>query len=147
MVADSQPAPDQIALSVTLSANPELVWHALTAGRDHWWASMRFEARVGAPLVESWLHVDGTERHTRGVVTLAEPGRRLGFSWTDPGCEQRLEVEFVLAPAPHGTQLFLNETGFAALSRGAELHREHTQGWMEHLGNLDRAAAGLTLDD
>lgn len=144
MISAPHQIPDHIALSVTLSATPAAIWHALTLGREAWWSQMHFEPWVGAPLEESWQLEDGSRYLATGTITLAEPCRRLGFAWTDPGCESALHVELVLEPAAHGTLLFLEETGFAALSRGAELHREHTQGWLGHLGNLEWAAAAAS---
>lgn len=133
--------PDQIALSVTLSSSPERVWHALTTGRARWWSDLHFEPHVGAVLLESWVDADGTTHESSGTVTHAEPDRRLGFDWIDAGWEAPLTVELVLAPCTHGTQLFLVESGFSALADGARLHGEHRDGWMEHLGRLERAAA------
>lgn len=133
--------PDQITLSVTLSSTPERVWHALTTGRARWWSDMRFEPHAGAVLHETWVDHAGVTHESSGTVTLADPDRRLGFDWIDDGWETPLTVEFVLTPATHGTQLFLVESGFSALADGARLHGEHRDGWMEHLGRLERAAA------
>jgi len=133
--------PDQITLSVTLSSPPERVWRALTVSRGDWWRGMDFEAVVGATLVETWQDAEGRSHESTGTVTLADPCRRLGFDWIDPGSEAALSVELVLAPSYHGTVLFLVESGFCALADGARLHGEHRDGWMEHLGHLERAAA------
>jgi uncharacterized protein YndB with AHSA1/START domain len=133
--------PDQVTLSVTLSSSPERVWHALTTGRARWWSEMHFEPRVGAALVETWVDPAGVTHESTGTVTLTEPDRRLGFDWIDAGWESPLTVELVMTPSAHGTQLFLVESGFSALADGARLHGEHRDGWAEHLGRLERAAA------
>lgn len=129
----------QVSATVRIGVAPDEVWTVLTADRATWWPEMVFDARVGAPLVETWI--DGGELHrASGVVTVAAPPALLGFEWREPGWLAPLSVLVRIAPVDGGgTEATITESGFAQAGTPDGLPFAHEEGWRHHLGRL-RAA-------
>ncbi len=127
----------QVEKTITLSADPERVWRAITEADEisAWFPeSIAWDARVGG---SGWF---GWERHGRYAVTIEafEPPRFIAWRWArEPGKPlaetDTTLVEWRLTPRDDGgTTLHLRESGFKA----EEYRRDNDGGWDEELGEL-----------
>jgi uncharacterized protein YndB with AHSA1/START domain len=129
-----------LTVSARTQASPTTAWRALTVDRHRWWPELEFDAEVGAALRETWTE-DGVERSADGVVTEVVPPTTLAFAWRQPGWAAPLDVRFSIDRCHEGTTVTITETGFARLTAGASLRREHEEGWNHHLAILLRATS------
>lgn len=129
---------DSVSVAHVVAASPAVVWRALTAGRAQWWPDLRFDAVVGAPLVETWVEA-GQQRQAHGVVTRCDEAELLAFRWREDGWSAPLEVRFRLEAHDLGTSVTLTETGFRRADVSPTLADEHEEGWRYHLTRLARA--------
>ena len=130
---------DRISVTLTISATPERVWHALTAGRSAWWPEMVFEAAPGAKLLETWVEGDTTFQANGTVLTVEAP-HLLAFEWSEPGWSGSLSVDIrVTAVDSQTTAVTVEERGFASITAPASLAAEHREGWSYHLNQLREA--------
>lgn len=125
----------------TLPHPPEKVWRALTQG----------------PLIEAWLMQNDFEPVVGHVFTLrskpvpnwngiidckvleVDPPKRLSYTWGSMGLGT--VVTFTLTPAQGGTQLRMEQTGFAD-DKGPN-YQGAKYGWARFLENLEKTVAGL----
>jgi uncharacterized protein YndB with AHSA1/START domain len=135
---------DSVTVEMSIGARVEVVWRSLTTERHAWWPEMRFEAVVGAPLVETWID-DGHETSATGKVTHCTEPHLLGFRWIEPGWTHPLDVEMRLVPEGRSTSVTLTETGFAHAGTSPSLPIEHEEGWRYHLTRLKQASEGAAV--
>jgi uncharacterized protein YndB with AHSA1/START domain len=102
---------------------------------------MRFEPYVGGRFVE--VYDDDGEGFELGRVTAWEPGRKLGFTWTQSSWPEDAitDVEIAFEPVEEGTRLRLVHSGWEKVPRGADLARGYGAGWGELLGWYAEAVA------
>lgn len=138
--------PDAVTVETTIDAPVEIVWRFLTAERRTWWPQMRFDAAVGAPLIETWTD-EGRTATATGTVTRCTAPHVLGFAWTEPGWLHPLEVIIELSPDGPATAITLTESGFSpAPHPSPSLAAEHEEGWRYHLARLKRVSEGDAVD-
>lgn len=102
---------------------------------------MRFEAVVGAPLIETWID-DGREASATGRITRCDEPQLLGFNWTEHGWDHPLDVLIELVTHGPSTSVTLTESGFSRARTPCSLSAEHEQGWRHHLTRLKRMSEG-----
>jgi uncharacterized protein YndB with AHSA1/START domain len=129
---------DSVSVAHVVAATPDVVWRALTVDRVTWWPDLRFDAAVGAPVVETWIEA-GRQRQAHGVVTRCEEPGVLAFRWREDGWAAPLEVTFRLEPHGAATSVTITETGFRHAGVPPTLADEHEEGWSYHLTRLARA--------
>jgi uncharacterized protein YndB with AHSA1/START domain len=132
---------DAVSATAAIGADADRVWRFLTTERDAWWPDMRFEAVVGAPLVETWIE-DGQQRTATGEVAQCEPPRVLAFRWSEASWRHPLDVVISLRTEPDVTVVTITETGFATASTPVALPDEHEEGWRYHLEQMKRVSEG-----
>lgn len=140
---------DSIHKQITLRAQPERVWKALT---DHVEFGRWFQVELDGPFVAGEV-VEGRITHEgcshmrfEARVEALEPLRRFAYRWwptvMEPGApasgEASTLVEFFLEPADGGTQLTVIESGFDALpaDRREDALRRNDGGWTEQMENI-----------
>jgi uncharacterized protein YndB with AHSA1/START domain len=132
---------DALVLAIELPASATRIWSALTDPgqiRAWWGDDVTLEARPGGRFVERWTPPGGPSVTTSGVVTRAEPGKILEFTWADEGWTATTTVTFEIEPLARGSRLRLEHRGWTALpaeERG-ELMEDHAAGWTKHLKSL-----------
>jgi uncharacterized protein YndB with AHSA1/START domain len=141
---DVENGPDRLRLTLTLPANPDRVWEALTSA-EHiriWWGDhVTLDAREGGPLREEWDDGDGIPMLTEGEVLTCQPPCHLVMTWKDAGWPLATRVSITLEePAPGRTRLRLDHTGWSSLGLSEEardtLLANHSAGWSIHLRDL-----------
>lgn len=128
---------DSVSVALVVAATPDVVWRALTVDRAEWWPDLRFDAVVGAPLVETWIEA-GQQRQAHGFVTRCEEPELLAFRWREDGWAAPLEVRFALEPRGSATSVTIMETGYRRADVPPTLADEHEEGWRYHLTQLAR---------
>lgn len=122
---------------MAINAPAELVWHYLTVERALWWPDMRFDARVGSRLVETWIE-GGRLVSAIGVVTRCDAPELLSFGWRERGWSLPLVVDISLRPRVTSTSVRIAESGFVRARTVPTLPDEHEEGWLYHLDRLKR---------
>ncbi len=129
---------DSVRVAHVVAAPPDAVWRALTVDRAEWWPDLRFDAVIGAPLVETWIEA-GRQRQAAGLITRCDEPELLAFRWREDGWSAPLEVTFRLEPNGSATSVTITETGFRRANVSPTLADEHEEGWSYHLTRLARA--------
>lgn len=94
---------------------PERVWEALTRPEavEAWLMKGAFDARPGRRFRLEMKPVPGFRGWVEGEVLVAEPPRRLAYSWIGgDDWTHPTRVEFNLKPAQGGTEVGFSHTGF-----------------------------------
>jgi hypothetical protein len=132
-----------------VDATPEAAFEIFTAEIGVWWRRdtaywndperglfVRIEPRVGGRFLE--VHEPDAETGFEvGRVTVWEPGRRLGLTWTQVGWppDVSTDVEITFEPVGDQTLVRLVQTGFERVGPAAEEFRAgYDAGWKEVLG-------------
>jgi hypothetical protein len=97
--------------------------------------SIRIEPGVGGRFIEVY-DLDSGEGMEVGRVTVWEPGRRLGLTWTQRGWPAgvRTNVTVSFEPLDNRTRVRLEHSGFEQMPDGDELRAGYDGGWKEVLG-------------
>ena len=132
-------------MEATVEAAIDVVWRFLTVERAAWWPDLRFEARVGAALIETW-NDDGREASATGIVTRCAAPTLLAFRWSEPSWEHPLEVVIHLVGRRRSTSVTIHETGFVCARTPASLPDEHEEGWQYHLARWKSASEAHAAD-
>jgi uncharacterized protein YndB with AHSA1/START domain len=97
-------ATETYTLRTSIGARPEAVYAALTdAAALEAWLAEHAEVAVDSGIFEFWGRFTPEGERGRQRLLGAEPGQRLGFSWTVGGAET--EVDISLEPQAGGTPL------------------------------------------
>lgn len=130
--------------SVAVSCTPAEAYQVFTAGIAAWWP-MKSHSVFGDDALtcffEPWAAGRIYERSANGgdalwgTVLLAEPGRRVAFTWHPgrlPATAQEVRVHFVSSEG--GTRVELEHVGWEALGeRAADVRKTYETGWDEVL--------------
>lgn len=157
---------------IYVRATPEAVWRALTdpaLTRRYWGAGLHSDWRPGSPV--RWQYAPDGELHDMDqVVLVAEPCRRLAYTWhnyqpehaeffgwseaylAELSKEPRSAVGFEIEPRDAAVvRLTLTHDGFAGdteMLRACSGRNAKTGGWPEILSNLKTLLeTGATLDE
>jgi uncharacterized protein YndB with AHSA1/START domain len=126
---------------------PEKVWCALTnpAALSQWLMPNNFEPHVGHKFEFRTKPAPGFDGIVHCEVLELNPPKRLVYSWSGGGLQTR--VIWTLEPAPEGTKLRLDHTGFRGL-RGWMTSRMLGKGWRSKIlvRNLPALLAKWTGD-
>lgn len=120
---------------------PEKVWRALTQGDliAQWLMENDFQPLVGhrfqlrSTPMPNWNGIIDCE------VLLAEPQKRLSYSWNSLGLES--VVAWTLTPTPGGTLVRMEQSGFRADQEAA--YKGAGYGWQKFIGGLERVVAEI----
>ena len=96
---------------------------------------MRIEPGVGGRFLEVYDAETGTGFEA-GRVTVWEPGRRLGLTWTQVGWPDGVatDIDVTFEPAGDGTRVRIEQTGFERVGAGADEFRAgYAAGWKDLL--------------
>ncbi len=146
-MTDPAPAIRAVVVEREFPHPPEKIWRALTQ----------------APLIAEWLAANdflpaGGHRfqlraepspHWNGItdceVLAVEPGKRLAYSWNASDAEAatgpRTVVTFTLTPTKAGTQLRMEQAGFAP--EHEHNYRGAGYGWQKFFAALERVVAEI----
>jgi uncharacterized protein YndB with AHSA1/START domain len=123
---------------------PEKLWRALTEGPllAQWMMNNDFAPVVGhrfqfrADPAPNWNGIVDCE------VLVVEPLQRLSYNWGvgDPASGLQWVVLWTLTPVAGGTQLRMEQSGFAPDQRAA--YQGANYGWQKFFGGLERLLAG-----
>jgi uncharacterized protein YndB with AHSA1/START domain len=139
---DNTAETQSVLIDRTLAHAPEKVWRALTeqALIADWLMANDFRPEVGHRFTFRMAAAQGWNGIVEGEVLEVERLRRLVYSWTSEGGPDTV-VAWTLEPAPEGTRLVMQQTGFrpehARNLQGARF------GWARNIDALERVAGGL----
>jgi uncharacterized protein YndB with AHSA1/START domain len=130
--------PETETLSVVVEREmpypPEKIWRALTQPHliEQWLMKTDFDLAVNHPftLRQDWGAIDCR-------VTAVEPNRMLAYTWAAFGLES--VVTWTLTPAPTGTRLRMEQTGFRPDQQQA--YHGAQAGWPNFFANLEQLLA------
>ena len=117
------------------------IWRALTEGPliEQWLMSNDFEPVVGHRFTFRSTPVPGWDGIIHAEVKAVEPPKHLAYSWGTMGLETL--VLWTLKPTASGTQLRMEQTGFA--SEQDRNYKGASYGWRGFIGKLEEVAGGL----
>jgi uncharacterized protein YndB with AHSA1/START domain len=134
---------------VVVDATPEDAFRIFVDEIGHWWRQrtpywndaerglfVRLEPGLGGRLIEVYDAEVGSGFEV-GRVSVWEPGRRLGLTWTEAGWPKGVwtEVEVTFEPASAGTLVRVEHRGFERVVAAAEHVRlRYDGGWKALLG-------------
>jgi uncharacterized protein YndB with AHSA1/START domain len=124
-----------IAMQIDLAAPPSAVYRALTTtdGIAGWWTTKNETGAAVGDLNRCWFP-GGMQWDLR--VTEADADSRLAWH-LEGGPREGTDVRWTLSPAPDGTRILFDHTGFAAID---EAYRIVTLGWAQMLLRLKQYA-------
>ena len=147
----SQAVSDRISRKVLISAPPTRVWRAISDAAEfgHWFRVALEGSFVEGATIRGRITYPGYEHLTLELqVERIEPERYFAYRWhpnaVDPKVDYTQEpttlVEFRLEPAPGGTLLTIEESGFERIpaSRRELALRMNDGGWTEQAKNVER---------
>ncbi len=142
---------DRISKKMLISAAPERVWRAVSnAAEFGQWFGIRLEGAFEAgATMRGRITTPGYDHLTVEMyIERVEPERYFAYRWHPYAIDPKLDyskepttlVEFRVEPAPGGTLLTIEESGFehVPIGRRAEAFRMNEGGWTEQLKNIDR---------
>jgi uncharacterized protein YndB with AHSA1/START domain len=133
---------------VLVNAAPDEAFRIFTDEIGLWWRrdtpywndrergqSIRIEPGVGGRFIEVY-DLDTGEGLEVGHVTVWEPGRCLGLTWTQAGWPEgvRTNITISFEALDDGTRVRLEHSGFEDVPDGDRLRAGYTGGWKEVLG-------------
>ena len=134
---------------VIVDATPEDAFAIFTDEIGLWWRQntrywndpdrglyVRIEPGVGGRFLEVYDSETGTGFEA-GRVTVWEPGRRLGLTWTQVGWPDGVatDIDVSFEPAGDGTRVRIEQSGFERVGPEADESRAgYSAGWKEVLG-------------
>jgi uncharacterized protein YndB with AHSA1/START domain len=142
MTMDISKDAQSVLVERTLPHAPEKVWRALTetALIADWLMPSDFKAVVGHRFSFRTEPAHGWSGVVESEVLEVEPARRLVYRWASDGGLDTV-VAWTLAPAPGGTRLTMEQSGFRPQDvrnrQGAEF------GWIRNIDALARVLDGL----
>ena len=147
----SEPHGDRISKKVLISAEPGRVWRAISdAAEFGQWFGMRLEGafQEGATIHGRITHPDYSHLTVEMQIVRLEAPRYFAYRWHPYAIDPKLDyskepttlVEFHLEPAPAGTLLRIEESGFELIpaARRAEAFRMNDGGWAEQAKNIEK---------
>ncbi len=137
----SQPTESTLVIERVFQHAPEKLWRALTENSllAQWLMKNDFEPVVGrkfhfqADPVPNWSGVIDCE------VLIVEPLRQLSYSWSSMGID--FVVLWTLTPAPGGTHLRMEQSGFRPDQQTA--YKGANYGWQKFLAALEQLLARM----
>jgi uncharacterized protein YndB with AHSA1/START domain len=127
---------------------PEKIWRALTEAHliEQWLMRNDFEPRLGARFTFQAKPIGDWNGIVHCEVTAFDPPRRLAYSWRggsarNPNYGSALVsiVEWVLTPAPVGTRVRMEHSGFGPPNESA--YEAMSVGWPRGLERLEQISA------
>jgi uncharacterized protein YndB with AHSA1/START domain len=133
---------------VVVDASPQEAFRIFTDEIGLWWRrdtpywndperglTIRIEPRVGGRFIEVYDLESGTGLEV-GRVTVWEPGKRLGLTWTQVGWPDGVstDIEVSFETAEEGTLVRLEQTGFERVPDAEKYVPGYDAGWKELLG-------------
>jgi uncharacterized protein YndB with AHSA1/START domain len=127
---------------------PEKIWRALTQAHlfEQWLMKNDFEPRLGAQFTFRAKPMGDWNGIVDCEVTAFDPPRRLAYSWkggslSNPNYGGALDsiVEWVLTPAPGGTRVRMEHSGFGPRNESA--FEAMSGGWPRGLERLEQISA------
>ncbi len=141
MMSDAAESTRTLVIERVFPHPPEKLWRALTEKPlvAQWLLKNDFEPEVGRRFqfrnepMPSWDGVIDCE------VLIVDPLRRLSYTWSALGLDS--VVLWTLTPAPGGTHLRMEHSGFRADQQAA--YQGANYGWQKFLGALERVLGGV----
>jgi uncharacterized protein YndB with AHSA1/START domain len=126
---------------------PEKIWRALTQGAliEAWLMANDFRPVVGHRFNFRTQPMPQWNGVVDGEVLEVEPLKRLSYRWNASGAEAatgiRTVVTWTLTPAPGGTHLRMEQSGFRPAEE--QNYQGARYGWQRFIESLERVVAGL----